>query len=153
MVTSLLTDRYELTMLQAGLRSGTAHRRSIFEVFTRRLPRGRRYGVVAGVGRFLEELANFHFDEATLAWLDSAKVLDRPTIDWLANYRFTGSIWAYPEGEIYFPGSPIFVVEGTFAEAVILETLALSILNHRSEEHTSELQSRGHLVCRLLVQK
>lgn len=88
--------------------------------------------MVAGVGRFLEELANFHFDEATLAWLDSAKVLDRPTIDWLANYRFTGSIWAYPEGEIYFPGSPIFVVEGTFAEAVILETLALSILNHDS---------------------
>src|SRR5690625_2706153 len=230
MLTSLLTDRYELTMLQAALRSGAAHRRSVFEVFTRRLAPGRRYGVVAGTGRFLESLADFRFEEE-LNWLASHEIVDAPTIEWLANYQFTGNIYGYAEGEIFFPGSPVLVVEGTFAEAVLLETLVLSILNYdsavasaasrmtlaagsrpclemgsrraheqaavaaaraavvagfagtsnleagrrydlmtigtaahsftllhddepsafASQEHTSELQSRGHLVCRLLL--
>lgn len=132
MLTSLLTDRYELTMLQAGLRSGAAHRRSVFEIFTRRLAPGRRYGVVAGTGRLLEELQNFRFDEAELAWLSRENIVDAPTIEWLADFRFRGNMWGYPEGEIFFPGSPVLVVEGTFAEAVILETLALSIFNHDS---------------------
>jgi len=132
MLTSLLTDRYELTMLQAGLRSGAAHRRSVFEIFTRRLAPGRRYGVVAGTGRFLEALADFRFDDEELGWLSDKKIVDAATVDWLANYRFTGNIWGYQEGEIFFPGSPVLVVEGTFAEAVILETLALSIFNHDS---------------------
>jgi len=130
--TSLLTDRYELTMLQAGLRSGAAHRRSVFEVFARRLPQGRRYGVVGGTGRFLEGLADFRFDEADLAWLEAEEVVDAATLTWLAGFRFGGSVWGYAEGECFFPGSPILVVEGTFAEAVLLETLALSVLNHDS---------------------
>lgn len=132
MLTSLLTDRYELTMLQAGLRSGAAHRRSVFEIFTRRLAPGRRYGVVGGTGRFLEELRNFRFEEKELSWLSRKNIVDGPTVEWLANFRFTGNIWGYQEGEIFFPGSPVLVVEGTFAEAVILETLALSIFNHDS---------------------
>lgn len=130
MTTSLLTDRYELTMLQAALRSGAAHRRSVFEVFARRLPEGRRYGVVAGTGRLLELLQDFRFDDADLAWLEREDVVDGATLAWLADYEFTGSAWGYAEGECFFPGSPVLVVEGTFAEAVVLETLALSVLNH-----------------------
>ena len=130
--TALLTDRYELTMLQATLRDGTAGRRSVFELFARRLSGGRRYGVIAGVGRLLDALENFRFGEAELAWLREADVVDEDTIAWLADYEFTGSIWGYPEGEIYFPQSPVLIVEGTFAECVILETLFLSILNHDS---------------------
>jgi nicotinate phosphoribosyltransferase len=130
--TALLTDHYELTMLQAALRSGAAHRRSVFEVFARRLPDGRRYGVVAGTGRLLDAIEAFRFDPAELAHLADAGVVDAPTLDWLASYRFTGSIWGYGEGDCYFPGSPILVVEGTFAEAVLLETLVLSVLNHDS---------------------
>ena len=57
-------------------------------------------------------------------------VVDAPTADWLRSYRFTGDMWGYPEGEVYVPGSPLLVVEGTFAEAVLLETLCLSVLNH-----------------------
>ena len=129
---ALLTDHYELTMLQGALRSGAADRRSVFEVFTRRLPEGRRYGVVAGTGRVLEAVEAFRFDEAQLAFLDRAGVVDRPTLDWLAGYRFRGSISGYREGECYFPGSPILTVEGGFAECVLLETLILSILNHDS---------------------
>ncbi len=130
--TALFTDRYELTMLQAALRSGAARRHSVFEVFTRRLPEGRRYGVVAGTGRVLDAVQNFRFDADVLSFLARQEVVDRTTLDWLADFRFTGDIHGYPEGEVYFPGSPILRVEGTFGEAVLLETLVLSILNHDS---------------------
>ena len=130
--TALLTDHYELTMLQAALRSGAAERRSVFEVFARRLPDGRRYGVVAGTGRFLEALKNFRFTDAEIDDLRERDVVDESTLEWLADYRFSGDIYGYLEGECYFPGSPLLVVESTFAEGVLLETLALSILNHDS---------------------
>ena len=130
--TALLTDQYELTMLQAALRSGAAHRRAIFEVFARHLPHGRRYGVVAGTGRLLDAIERFRFGPAELEFLGGAGIVDAPTLGFLESYRFTGNIWGYSEGDCYFPGSPILVVEGTFAEAVLLETVALSILNHDS---------------------
>ncbi|ORV05405.1 nicotinate phosphoribosyltransferase [Mycolicibacterium canariasense] len=130
MSTALLTDKYELTMLAAALRDGSAHRRCTFEVFARRLPEGRRYGVVAGTGRFLEALEDFRFDDAELASV--AGFLDRTTLDYLAGYRFSGDVDGYPEGELYFPGSPVLSVHGSFAECVVLETLVLSILNHDS---------------------
>ncbi|WP_327073483.1 nicotinate phosphoribosyltransferase [Kitasatospora purpeofusca] len=130
--TALLTDRYELTMLQAALRSGAAHRRSVFEVFTRRLPAGRRYGVVAGTGRVLDAVESFRFTSAQLDWLSDERIVDEETLRFLADYRFTGDIHGYPEGEVYFPGSPLLTVEGSFAEGVILETVVLSILNHDS---------------------
>jgi nicotinate phosphoribosyltransferase len=128
--TALLTDHYELTMLQAALASGAAERRCVFEVFARRLPEGRRYGVVAGTGRLLDELAGFRFGDDELAALEP--LVDAATLHHLRQWRFTGSIWGYGEGDCYFPGSPLLVVEGTFAEAVLLETLALSVLNHDS---------------------
>jgi nicotinate phosphoribosyltransferase len=132
MTTALLTDRYELTMLGSALRDGTAQRDCVFEVFARRLPDGRRYGVVAGTGRLLDAIADFRFDEPTLDWLRAAGVVDDRCADYLGSYRFAGDVDGYPEGEVYFPYSPILTVRGTFAEAVVLETLALSILNHDS---------------------
>ncbi|MGW6392068.1 nicotinate phosphoribosyltransferase [Streptomyces sp. NPDC055103] len=130
--TALFTDQYELTMLQAALRAGTADRHSVFEVFTRRLPEGRRYGVLAGVGRVLDAVENFRFDPAVLGFLRERGIVDERTLSWLAGYRFSGDIWGYPEGEVYFPGSPVLRVEGSFAECVLLETVILSILNHDS---------------------
>jgi nicotinate phosphoribosyltransferase len=133
LVTSaLLTDRYEITMVEAALKAGTADRRSVFELFARRLPQGRRYGLVAGTGRFLAELARFRFGDAELAWLRDGKIVDDRTVDWLADYRFSGDIRGYAEGEVYLPGSPLLVVESTFAEGVLLETLALSVFNYDS---------------------
>jgi nicotinate phosphoribosyltransferase len=128
--TALLTDHYELTMLQAALEGGTAHRRCVFELFGRRLPEGRRYGVVAGVGRALDAIEAFRFDDEVLAALDG--VVDEPTLEWLAGYRFSGDVWGYAEGEIYFAHSPLLIVEASFAEAVVLETVLLSIYNHDS---------------------
>lgn len=131
-MTSLLTDHYELTMLQAALGAGTAHRRSVFELFPRRLPEGRRYGVVAGVGRALDAIEDFRFDDEALGVLDEGRVVNEETLAWLADYRFTGDIRGYAEGEMWFPYSPLLTVEGTFAEAVLLETVLLSIYNHDS---------------------
>jgi nicotinate phosphoribosyltransferase len=125
---ALLTDKYELTMLAAALHDGSAHRHTTFEIFGRRLPEGRRYGVVAGTARFVEALAQFTFDDTALASLED--FLDRETLAYLGNYRFGGDVDGYAEGELYFPGSPVLSVHGTFGECVVLETLALSIFNH-----------------------
>ncbi len=135
--TALHTDRYELTMLDAALRDGTADRRCVFELFGRRLPGGRRFGVVAGTGRLLALIKDFRFGDDELRFLRDERVVDAETIDFLAGYRFAGSITGYREGELYFPGSPILTIEGTFAEAVVLETLALSVLNHDSAVATA----------------
>jgi nicotinate phosphoribosyltransferase len=124
----LLTDKYELTMLAAALRDGTAHRRTTFELFARRLPEGRRYGVVAGTGRLLEALPQFRFDDDACQLLE--QFLDADTLDYLRDFRFGGDIDGYAEGELYFPGSPILSVRGSFAECVVIETLALSVFNH-----------------------
>jgi nicotinate phosphoribosyltransferase len=125
--TALLTDRYELTMLSSALADGSAFRRCSFEVFARGL-RGHRYGVVAGVPRLLDAVARFQFDDAQLAFLHD--MLDSHTLEWLSGYRFRGDIDGYPEGELYFPASPVLTVTGSFAETVMLETLVLSVLNH-----------------------
>jgi nicotinate phosphoribosyltransferase len=127
---ALLTDQYELTMLSAALRDGTAGRNCVFEVFARRLPTGRRYGVVAGPGRLMELIREFRFTDEEIDFLRGAQIVDSGTADWLAGYRFTGDIDGYAEGELFFPGSPIMTVSGTFAECVLLETLILSVLNH-----------------------
>ncbi|MFJ9366679.1 nicotinate phosphoribosyltransferase [Nocardia sp. NPDC101769] len=128
--TALLTDQYELTMLAAALADGSAQRQCTFEVFARRLPNGRRYGVVAGTGRLLAALGEYRFGEPELAVAE--RFLDSRTLEWLRDYRFRGEIDGYREGELYFPGSPIVTVRGTFAECVLLETLILSIYNHDS---------------------
>lgn len=129
---ALLTDRYELTMLDAALRDGTADRRCVFELFARRLPGARRFGVVAGTGRLLDLLEDFRFGDDELRYLRDERIVSPETLAFLEGYRFTGRISGYREGELYFPGSPVLTVEGTFAEAVILETIALSVLNHDS---------------------
>jgi len=117
-------------MVDAAIQSGTADRECMFEAFARRLPAGRRYGVVAGTGRLLEQIRRFRFTDAELGWLRDENVVRQPTLDWLADYRFRGSVWGYREGELYFPGSPLLVVESTFAEGVVLETIILSVLNY-----------------------
>jgi nicotinate phosphoribosyltransferase len=129
---ALFTDRYELTMVAAALADGTADRDCVFEVFARRLPHGRRYGVLAGTGRLLEALPHFRFGDVELAALREQGLTDERLLDWLAGFSFSGDIDGYAEGDLYFPGSPVLTVRGPFAEAVLLETLALSVLNHDS---------------------
>jgi putative nicotinate phosphoribosyltransferase len=130
--TALLTDRYELTMLDAAIESGVAGRRAVFEVFARALPPGRRYGVVAGVGRVIEAVQQFRFGGDEVAWLVGDGIASEETGEWLRSFRFSGDLDSYAEGECYFPGSPVLTIESTFGEAVLLETVVLSILNFDS---------------------
>jgi putative nicotinate phosphoribosyltransferase len=130
--TALLTDRYELTMLDAAVGSGVAGRRAVFEVFARSLPVGRRYGVFAGLGRLVEAIEAFRFGGEEISYLVGEKVVREETGEWLRSFRFSGNLDAYAEGECYFPGSPVLAVESTFGEAVLLETLVLAVLNFDS---------------------
>lgn len=128
--TSLLTDMYELTMVDATLQSGTWNRQVTFELFGRRLPPTRRFGVMAGNARIIEALERFEFSKDEIDYLSREKIVSDDCLDYLKDYRFKGQIRGYAEGECYFESSPLLQVEGTFAECVLLETLLLSILNH-----------------------
>lgn len=129
---ALRTDRYELTMVEAALASGVARHRAVFEVFARSLPAGRRYGMVAGLGRLVEAIGRFRFGPEELAYLRAEGFLRPETLEWLRNYRFSGDVDAYAEGELFFPYSPVLTIEASFAEALLLETVVLSVLNYDS---------------------
>ena len=150
--TSLLTDRYELTMVQAARVSGLAGRDCVFEMFSRQLPGGRRYGVVAGTGRLLEALEQFRFGDSELAWLKTNQVVDSDTIDYLANFKFTGNIFGYREGETYFGYSPVLVVEAPFEQGVLLETLILSVMNYDSAVASAASRMRSAAGNRFLAE-
>jgi nicotinate phosphoribosyltransferase len=130
--TSLLTDRYELTMVDVALANGSADRRAVFEIFTRSLPEGRSYGIVGGTARALEAIADFRFTSDELAWLGDNEIVSPRTLDYLADYRFTGDAWGFLEGDVFLANSPVLTIEASFAEAVMLETVLLSIFNHDS---------------------
>ena len=150
--TALLTDRYELTMVQAARSSGLGSRQCVFETFSRQLPAGRRYGVVAGTGRLLDELQKFRFGEDELRWLAENSVVDSETIDFLADFKFTGNIWGYREGDAYFAYSPVVVVEAPFEQGVLLETMILSIMNYDSAVASAASRMRSAAGTRYLAE-
>ena len=150
---ALKTDHYEITMVASALQSGIAERRAVFEVFARRLPTGRAYGVVAGVDRIIDAIERFRFDEATVAHLVERGVVTDPDVaGWLRSYRFGGDVTGYPDGELFFPYSPVLTVEGGFAECVVLETVVLSILNHDCAVASAAARVRDVADGRVLVE-
>lgn len=130
--TSLLTDRYELTMVDVALANGAASRRAVFELFTRSLPEGRSYGIVGGTARALDAISRFRFTDPELSWLSDNAIVSDNGLAYLADYRFSGDAWGYLEGDVFLQNSPVLTIEASFAEAVILETVLLSIFNHDS---------------------
>lgn len=130
MTKALRTDRYELTMLSSFVEEGIADRRAVFEAFTRRLPEGRTYGVAAGLERIVDAVEAFVFEPDDITWLVDQGAVTTRTADYLARFRFSGDIIGYREGEVYFPNSPVLTVEASLGEAIVLETILLSILNH-----------------------
>lgn len=130
--TALMTDMYEYTMLSAMIADGTAGHDAVFEAFTRRLPEGRRFGLLGGTQRLLPLLEQFRFDEQTIAYLREVDAVSRETADYLADFRFTGTVRGLPEGSAFWPGTPVLTVEGELGQCVLVETLVLSVLNHDS---------------------
>lgn len=150
---ALNTDHYEITMVASALQSGIAERRAVFEAFARRLPAGRAYGVVAGVDRILDAIERFRFDDATVDHLVRAGVVSEPEVaDWLRDYRFSGDMTGYPDGELFFAYSPVLTVEGGFAECVVLETVVLSILNYDCAVASAAARVRDVADGRLLIE-
>ncbi|MDQ4052939.1 MAG: nicotinate phosphoribosyltransferase [Actinomycetota bacterium] len=117
-------------MLSSWVNDGSVHNKAVFEAFARRLPEGRRYGMLAGLGRLLRLVERFTFSDAEVEWLEAEGVVNGATAAYLRDFRFSGDIDAYREGDLYFPGSPVLTVTGTLGECLVLETLVLSVLNH-----------------------
>ena len=150
---ALKTDHYEITMVASALQSGIAERRAVFEAFARRLPAGRAYGVAAGADRIVDAIERFRFDTETVDHLVGAGVVSDPdVVDWLRSYRFSGDVTGYPDGELFFPYSPVLTVEGDFAECVVLETVVLSILNHDCPVASAAARVRDVADGRLLIE-
>lgn len=128
---ALLTDLYELTMAASyhaqGMR-GTA----TFDLFVRELPRERNFLVAAGLGPVLDFLESFHFDDGDLSYLRSLGLFPEPFLAYLAELRFTGDVWAFPEGEIFFPPEPLLRVTAPLIEAQLVETYLLATINFQS---------------------
>jgi nicotinate phosphoribosyltransferase len=134
---ALLTDRYELAMLGAYLREGLAQRRAVFELSLRKLPRHRRFLVVAGIDRIARYLDSLRFEAKEIEYLARAPglrdVMNDQVIAYLRDFRFRGHVDAMPEGEIAFAGEPILRIESSLAEAQILETFLLGVINHETK--------------------
>jgi nicotinate phosphoribosyltransferase len=128
MGTALLTDLYELTMAQSYLehdKTGTA----VFSLFCRTLPCERNFLVACGLETLMHKLAEFRFTEEELAYLDSLGIFSNNFLEWLSKYRFTGNLYAVPEGTIVFQNEPLVQIEGALPEVQILETLALNCIH------------------------
>jgi nicotinate phosphoribosyltransferase len=132
---ALLTDRYQLTMLAGYAHAGLAGRRAVFELFVRSLPPARRFLVACGLGRALGALEGLRFSDDDLARFAEDSMLGpalarAPVRDFFASFRFGARVSAVPEGRLAFPHEPLARVEGTLAEAQLVETFLLSAVNH-----------------------
>jgi nicotinate phosphoribosyltransferase len=128
---ALLTDLYQLTMLDAYYRSGM-EQTAIFEFFVRRLPERRSFLIAAGLEQVLDYLENLKFTAEELAWLASTKRVSNTTIDRLRNFRFTGRVFAVPEGTVFFAHEPIIRVEAPLPEAQLVESRIVNLLHYQT---------------------
>ena len=145
------TDFYEISMLDALIREGKHMTPAVFQMFTRKLPQGRGYGVYAGLGRFLHAVQRFTFTQEDLSLFSSLNVSEE-TLTYLRNFTFTGTIKSYFEGDLYFPHSPVMQVEAPLGEGLLLETLALSIVNHDSAVASAASRMRTAAGGRTLIE-
>lgn len=129
---TLLTDLYELTMMQGYFKNKTQNETVIFDAFYRSNPCGGGYAIAAGLEQVIDYIKNLHFSEADIAYLASLKIFDAEFLDYLKDFRFTGDIYAIPEGSVMFPREPMIKVIAPIMEAQLVETAILNIINHQS---------------------
>ena len=129
---TMLCDFYELTMAGGYFRSGIGDRIAYFDLFYRDNPDGGGYAVVAGLEQIVDYIRNLHFTEEDIAFLRGKGCFDEPFLDYLRSFRFTGDMWAVPEGTFVFPGEPLITVRAPAIQAQFIETYLLMIVNHES---------------------
>lgn len=128
---TLLTDLYEMTMMQGYFKTGKKDI-AVFDAFYRSNPCGGGYSICAGLEQMIDYIKNLHFDEEDLAYLRSLKIFDEDFLDYLGNFKFSGDIYAIPEGTLVFPREPLVKVVAPIMEAQLIETAVLNIINHQS---------------------
>ena len=128
---TLLTDLYELTMMQGYFKTGN-NRTVIFDAFHRKNPCGGGYAISCGLEQVIDYIKNLHFSDDDIKYLDNLNLFDDDFLEYLRNFRFTGDIYAIPEGTVIFPREPIVKVIAPIIEAQLVETAILNIINHQS---------------------
>lgn len=129
---TMLCDFYELTMAGGYFRTGMADKICYFDLFFRRIPDGGGYAIAAGLEQVVDYIRNLHFDEADIDYLRGKGCFDEAFLCYLREFRFTGDIWAVPEGTVVFPGEPLLTVRARAIEAQFIETYLLLAINHQS---------------------
>ena len=129
---TLLCDFYELTMANGYFELGKANEISYFDVFFRKVPDGGGFAIAAGLEQVIEYVKELKFTDEDIAFLESKKLFSKKFLEYLRNFRFTGDIYAVPEGTPVFPGEPIMTICAPSVEAQFIETYVLLALNHQS---------------------
>ena len=129
---TLLTDFYELTMMQGYLKSGKHKEKVIFDMFYRKNPCGNGFAICCGLEQVVEYIRNLHFSEEDIDYLRSLGTFDEDFIEYLRGFHFTGDIYAIPEGTVVFPKEPLIKVIAPVIEAQLVETAILNLVNHQS---------------------
>ena len=129
---ALLSDFYEFTMSNGFFAKGMSDKIAYFDVFFRRIPDNGGYAIFAGLEQVIDYVKNLHFDNDDIEYLKSTNKFTPEFLDYLSNFKFSGDIWAVPEGTIVFPNEPLITVRAPIIEAQILETMILLYINHQS---------------------
>ena len=128
---TLLTDLYELTMMQGYFKNPT-NQTVIFDMFYRTNPCGGAFAITAGLEQMIEYIENLKFTDEDIEYLRSLNIFEEDFLEYLSNFRFTGDIYAIPEGTVVFPREPLVKVVAPIMEAQLVETAILNIINHQS---------------------
>lgn len=129
---AMLCDFYEFTMANGYFRNGFYKRKLCFDLFFRNVPDGGGFAIAAGLSQAIEYIKELHFDEEDIEYLRSKNVFDEDFLEYLRTFRFTGDIWAVPEGTPVFPNEPIMTIIAPAIEAQLVETYLLLLINHQS---------------------
>ena len=129
---TMLCDYYELTMSNGYFVNGMREKIVYFDVFYRNNPDNGGYAVVAGLEQIIEYIKDLHFDESDIEYLRGRGCFSEEFLDYLRNFKFSGDIWAVPEGTVVFPGEPLMTVRAPIIEAQFIETYVLMVINHQS---------------------
>lgn len=129
---TLLTDLYELTMMQGYFKNEEQNETVIFDAFYRSNPMDGGYAISCGLEQVIDYIKNLHFSEEDISYLESLGIFDRDFLNYLRDFRFTGDIYALPEGTVMFPREPMIKVIAPIMQAQLIETAILNIMNHQS---------------------
>ena len=129
---TLLTDLYELTMMQGYFREKEANEEVIFDAFFRKNPDGNGFSISCGLEQVIEYLENLHFEKEDIEYLRSLNMFDEDFLEYLSGFKFTGDVYAIPEGKVMFPREPVVKIKAPAMQAQLVETAILNIINHQS---------------------